>query len=69
MKITVFGAGAWGTALASHAAAAHDVVLWGRDAAQLAAQDRGMAQPPEKKKSSRWRWPWSKSDDAKSDGQ
>ncbi|EHP41497.1 NAD(P)H-dependent glycerol-3-phosphate dehydrogenase [Cupriavidus basilensis OR16] len=37
MKITVFGAGAWGTALASHAAAAHDVVLWGRDAAQLAA--------------------------------
>ncbi len=36
MKITFFGAGAWGTALASHAAAAHDVVLWGRDAAQLA---------------------------------
>ncbi|WP_420994545.1 NAD(P)H-dependent glycerol-3-phosphate dehydrogenase [Cupriavidus sp. 30B13] len=37
MKITVFGAGAWGTALASHAAAAHDVVLWGRDAAELSA--------------------------------
>ncbi|MDF3886157.1 NAD(P)H-dependent glycerol-3-phosphate dehydrogenase [Cupriavidus basilensis] len=36
MKITVFGAGAWGTALASHAAAAHDVVLWGRDVTQLA---------------------------------
>ncbi|RZT38726.1 NAD(P)H-dependent glycerol-3-phosphate dehydrogenase [Cupriavidus agavae] len=39
MKITVLGAGAWGTALASHAAAdaRHDVVLWGRDADQLAA--------------------------------
>lgn len=36
MKLTVLGAGAWGTALASHAAAAHDVVLWGRDADQLA---------------------------------
>ncbi|MEN7526642.1 MULTISPECIES: NAD(P)H-dependent glycerol-3-phosphate dehydrogenase [unclassified Cupriavidus] len=39
MKITILGAGAWGTALASHAAAdtRHDVVLWGRDADQLAA--------------------------------
>lgn len=37
MKLTILGAGAWGTALASHAAAAHDVVLWGRDADQLAA--------------------------------
>jgi len=36
MKIAFLGAGAWGTALASHAAAAHEVVLWGRDAAQLA---------------------------------
>lgn len=36
MNITFLGAGAWGTALASHAAAAHDVVLWGRDAGQLA---------------------------------
>jgi glycerol-3-phosphate dehydrogenase (NAD(P)+) len=35
MKITVLGAGAWGTAIASHAAAAHDVVLWGRDAADI----------------------------------
>jgi glycerol-3-phosphate dehydrogenase (NAD(P)+) len=32
MKITVFGAGAWGTAVAAHMASAHDVVLWGRDA-------------------------------------
>lgn len=31
MKVTVFGAGAWGTALAAHMAQAHDVVLWGRN--------------------------------------
>ncbi|AHB07566.1 MULTISPECIES: NAD(P)H-dependent glycerol-3-phosphate dehydrogenase [Pandoraea] len=35
MKIAVFGAGAWGTAMASHMAARHDVVLWARDAALL----------------------------------
>jgi glycerol-3-phosphate dehydrogenase (NAD(P)+) len=34
MKIAVFGAGAWGTALAVSASARHDVVLWARDAAQ-----------------------------------
>jgi glycerol-3-phosphate dehydrogenase (NAD(P)+) len=37
MKIAILGSGAWGTALASHAAQAHDVALWGRDAAQLQA--------------------------------
>jgi glycerol-3-phosphate dehydrogenase (NAD(P)+) len=37
MKIAVFGAGAWGTALAVSAAARHDVVLWARDAAQADA--------------------------------
>lgn len=37
MKLTILGAGAWGTALASHAASTHDVVLWGRDAAQISA--------------------------------
>ncbi len=37
MKLTFLGAGAWGTALASHAAASNEVVLWGRDSAQLAA--------------------------------
>jgi len=37
MKLTFLGAGAWGTALASHAAATNDVVLWGREPAQLAA--------------------------------
>jgi glycerol-3-phosphate dehydrogenase (NAD(P)+) len=36
MKLVVLGAGAWGTALAAHAAARHDVLLWGRDAAQVA---------------------------------
>lgn len=36
MKIAVFGAGAWGTAVASHMAQRHDVVLWGRDAKVLA---------------------------------
>lgn len=37
MNITVFGAGAWGTAVAAHMAFAHAVVLWGRDAAVLQA--------------------------------
>ena len=38
MKITVLGAGAWGTALAkllNDAQAGHEVILWGHDAAQL----------------------------------
>jgi glycerol-3-phosphate dehydrogenase (NAD(P)+) len=36
MKITVLGAGAWGTALAIQAArAGHDASLWGRDAAAI----------------------------------
>jgi glycerol-3-phosphate dehydrogenase (NAD(P)+) len=34
MKIAVLGAGAWGTALAIHAARRHEVVLWARDAQQ-----------------------------------
>lgn len=37
MKLTVWGAGAWGTALAIQAAARHEVVLWARDSAQAAA--------------------------------
>jgi len=36
MKISVLGAGAWGTALAVQASARHAVCLWGRDAAQMA---------------------------------
>jgi glycerol-3-phosphate dehydrogenase (NAD(P)+) len=39
MRITVYGAGAWGTALAIAYAPDHDVRLWGRDAAALAACD------------------------------
>ena len=35
MRICVLGAGAWGTALAIHAAAGNEVTLWLRDAAQL----------------------------------
>lgn len=37
MKLTVLGAGAWGTALAAHWTPAHEVVLWGRNAAELDA--------------------------------
>ncbi len=37
MKIIVFGAGAWGTALAASAAARHEVTLWARDAGQAQA--------------------------------
>jgi glycerol-3-phosphate dehydrogenase (NAD(P)+) len=36
-KITVLGAGAWGTAVAIAIAARHDVLLWGRNAEQMAA--------------------------------
>ncbi|MBB4845699.1 glycerol-3-phosphate dehydrogenase (NAD(P)+) [Paucibacter oligotrophus] len=37
MKISVLGAGAWGTALAIQAAARHEVLLWARDAAAVQA--------------------------------
>ncbi len=40
MKITVLGAGAWGTALAAAASARHEVWLWARDAAQVQAVQR-----------------------------
>ena len=36
MKVAILGAGAWGTALAIHAARRHEVLLWARDAAQAA---------------------------------
>ncbi|KFC76407.1 Glycerol-3-phosphate dehydrogenase [NAD(P)+] [Massilia sp. LC238] len=35
-KITVLGAGAWGTAMAIALAARHDVLLWGRNPEQMA---------------------------------
>jgi glycerol-3-phosphate dehydrogenase (NAD(P)+) len=37
MKITVLGAGAWGTAIAVSLSARHEVVLWGRDPEQCCA--------------------------------
>jgi len=36
MRITVLGAGAWGTALALTLSARHDVLLWGRNEAAMA---------------------------------
>jgi glycerol-3-phosphate dehydrogenase (NAD(P)+) len=39
-KITVLGAGAWGTAVAMALSARHDVLIWGRDAAAMQAMDR-----------------------------
>ena len=40
MRITILGAGAWGTALAIALAARHDVVLWGRNAEAMSAAAR-----------------------------
>ena len=40
MKISVLGAGAWGTALALSAAARHDTLLWTRDAQQARDMSR-----------------------------
>ena len=34
MNVSLFGAGAWGTALAVSAAPRHEVLLWARDALQ-----------------------------------
>ena len=36
-KVTVLGAGAWGTAVAIALAQRHDVLLWGRNSAALQA--------------------------------
>lgn len=40
MRISVLGAGAWGTALAVAASVRHEVLLWARDAGQLAEMRR-----------------------------
>ena len=37
MRLSILGAGAWGTALAMAAATRHQVLLWARDGAQAAA--------------------------------
>jgi glycerol-3-phosphate dehydrogenase (NAD(P)+) len=41
MKLSVLGAGAWGTALAASWAPHHDVTLWGRNPAELDAMRTG----------------------------
>ena len=38
-RVSVLGAGAWGTAVALALAARHQVVLWGRDSVAMAAMD------------------------------
>jgi glycerol-3-phosphate dehydrogenase (NAD(P)+) len=40
MRIAVFGAGAWGTALAQAFSAAHEVCLWGREADNIGTMRR-----------------------------
>lgn len=50
MKISVLGAGAWGTAIAISLCARHDTVLWGRDPEQcraIAATRRNLRYLPE----------------------
>lgn len=42
-KVAVIGAGSWGTALAMLLAGRHEVWLWGRDAAEMAAMQRSRA--------------------------
>lgn len=46
MKLSVLGAGAWGTALASNWASHHDVILWGRNAADLDAMRASRSNTP-----------------------
>ncbi len=50
MRISVLGAGAWGTAIAASLCARHETVLWGRDPAQcraIAAARRNQRYLPE----------------------
>jgi glycerol-3-phosphate dehydrogenase (NAD(P)+) len=46
MKITILGAGAWGTALALSLAKRHEVVLWGRNEIALYAMQRDRENKP-----------------------
>jgi glycerol-3-phosphate dehydrogenase (NAD(P)+) len=45
VKVAVLGAGAWGTALATHLAGHHDTVLWARDRALLETMSRERRNP------------------------
>ncbi len=40
MRVAIFGAGAWGSALARHTAASHPVLLWARDPALVDSMRR-----------------------------
>lgn len=44
-KITVLGAGAWGTALAIHISQQHQVSLWARDRAHVSGMQKARANP------------------------
>ena len=45
MKLTVLGAGAWGTALAIHLAHQHKVTLWARDAGHVSGMKKARSNP------------------------
>ncbi len=45
MKVSVLGAGAWGTALAIHIAKKHDVVLWSRDSSHVSGMKKSRTNP------------------------
>ncbi len=45
MKISVLGAGAWGTALAMHIAKRHRVTLWARDASHISGMQKARSNP------------------------
>ena len=45
MKISVLGAGAWGTALAMHIAKRHHVTLWARDASHISGMKKARSNP------------------------
>ena len=45
MKITVLGAGAWGTALAMHVAKKNDVTLWARDSSHVSGMQKARSNP------------------------
>lgn len=45
MRLTVLGAGAWGTSLAIHLARRHDVTLWARDAGHVSGMKKARSNP------------------------
>ena len=45
MKISVLGAGAWGTALAMHVANKHQVTLWARNSGHISGMQKARSNP------------------------